>query len=86
MRFVFPLFSQKEKSATYFCCKLLIFSVDQLGLEICRALRDPLTERKKPLGPLDYESRKVRFHEIPLFASAADYQCFIKLSSSVNLK
>ena len=38
------------------------------------------------LGPPDYESRKVRFHEIPLFVIIIDYQCFAKLSSSLNLK
>ena len=38
------------------------------------------------LGPPDYESRKVRFHEIPLFVIIIDYQCFTKLSSSLNLK
>ena len=37
-------------------------------------------------GPPDYESRKVIFHEILLFESNADYQCFTKLSSSLNLK
>ena len=38
------------------------------------------------LGPPDYESRKVIFHEILLFVSIADYQRFTKLSSSLNLK
>ena len=38
------------------------------------------------LGPPDYESRKVIFHEILLFESNADYQCFTKLLSSLNLK
>ena len=37
-------------------------------------------------GPPDYESRKVIFHEISLFAITPDYQCFTKLSSSLNLK
>ena len=32
-RCVFPLFSRKEKSATWISSKLLIFSVDQPGLE-----------------------------------------------------
>ena len=38
------------------------------------------------LGPPDYESRKVIFHEILLFVITPDYQCFTKLSSSLNLK
>jgi hypothetical protein len=38
------------------------------------------------LGPPDYESRKVMFHEILLFVITPDYQCFTKLSSSLNLK
>ena len=37
-------------------------------------------------GPPDYESRKVIFYEILLFGSNADYQCFTKSSSSLNLK
>ena len=48
--------------------------------------KDPLTERKNPLGPPDYESRKVIFYEILLFVITLDYQCFTKLSSSLNLK
>ena len=37
-------------------------------------------------GPPDYESRKVIFHEILLFLIRIDYQYFIKLSFSLNLK
>ena len=41
-------------------------------------------ERRFPMS--DYESRKVIFHEILLFAITPDYQCFTKLPSSLNLK
>ena len=38
------------------------------------------------LGPPDYESRKVIFHEILLFVITPDYQCFTKLSSTLDFK
>ena len=38
------------------------------------------------LGPPDYESRKVIFHEISLFASNTDFQRFTKSLFSLNLK
>ena len=41
-------------------------------------------ERRFPMP--DCESRKVIFHEILLFVITSDYQCFTKLSSSLNLK
>ena len=53
-------FPEKKNQQPTLECKLLIFSVDQPGLEICRALRDPLTERKKPRD-LQIMSRKYRF-------------------------
>ena len=48
-QFVYALFTQRKKKALAIARKCLIFNVDQLGLEICRALRDPPTERKKPM-------------------------------------
>ncbi len=38
------------------------------------------------LGPPDYESRKVIFHEILLFVITPDYQSFTKLSSTLDFK
>ncbi len=38
------------------------------------------------LGPPDYETRKVIFHEILLFVITPDYQCFTKLSSTLDFK
>ena len=80
----FLLFSRKEKSATQISSKLLIFSVDQLGLEICRALRDPLTERKKPRD-LQIMSRKYRFSWYSMICNYIDIQRFIFLWFSQNL-
>ena len=78
------MFSRKEKSATQISSKLLIFSVDQLGLEICRALRDPLTERKKPRD-LQIMSRKYRFSWYSMICNYIDIQRFIFLWFSQNL-
>lgn len=66
------------------CNTMVNFNIIDIVGRGIRKIFNQQWERRFPMP--DYESRKVIFHEILLFAITPDNQCFTKLSSSLNLK